>query len=580
MLSAIACLCLLPPPDLTTKPVTLRLANTSYGELCQALSDQLGAQFKVAGTISDRKITVFCKERPFSELAKASEQTLGVEWKRTDKGYELTLSASRAKAEERQSRSDDNAIGLALRSRIAYISWYLSQRPEDRENMANNPQAKQPDFGLTAAVRQKLIYGQTFLVPLVAAMGDEVESALSDLLSGQVFAFSSSAGDRLPVFVPQKELAVDPSGPPQRLVLEFQYGLRLLRVWYSLAVADELQTCLWAREIELGGTVGEGPLQAECKAWEDDKAALALSDDTSEVERAQPTSPYLADAFSLAEHFEYLHDRTGRSFLAEGFRLPVSGPRLCGAATLGGYLTALSKVNQSYRAYSRLAGFRLVDNWVCAHHDRWWELQTREVPQRLLEPIEKAYAARRTVSVDEYAQFVGGLTPQQETSFESDVAYLTKFPKVPIRGNCSLLRLWAMLSDPQKRSAATGGLCFTALSAQQKQLFETAVQSVLLCGHWNAATFPAVWRADAGFVKRLVLSYGETPSDPNSLRPDGEPLIDLLGGGRSHPSVDPTAVDLASLQQGVVRGGAEATWTFGIGDEPLLRATLRMRPPE
>jgi hypothetical protein len=239
---------------------------------------------------------------------------------------------------------------------------------------------------------------------------------------------------------------------------------------------------------------------------------------------AIPSPGYLAKAFSMAEHLEYLAKSAGVPVIADAFRLPASYEEYMPAATVGEYVRSL--LSQTMPE-TRGGYFRADHGWLLFKHARYWRQLGAEIPENLYAPIEKQATS---LGLNDYADFAAALTPLQAATFPYRPA-LTRFPRLPLAPGLPGLRLWGSLSPDQRQAAYGAGLPVSAMSPSQRDIYRWAVTELLWLTGLNETFLPLLMRGldsadqlgffmrDAGNGAAPVFSSAQEAMTPNPSIP-------------------------------------------------------------
>lgn len=478
-----------PPPELQDAQVTLALANTSYTDLCVELTKHTKTQFAVVTGIADRKLSVFCDARPISELEQAAEETLGLRFRYKDGKVEVTLDPGIARAEQEQLQTDQEHLLKALKLDLAYLAWFGRLDGSQRRQADDGAIPIPADYRLPEKARKALDVKVFELAPVAVAVAGSLDQYLQGFGRGTTYAFSCVKGDGLPpvdVMYAQPDPTVAESAPMTlRCLAKLDAGPENLRVWNLISTSANGGLVAFPTLLRIAPLPepDAGPLGGKLSSWTE--APTGLTQPLPGKKNVPPCG-YLGKALSLAEHLRALHEWTGVQFLADGYRLPVSRVRWCQAGTLGQYLDELRDGSREEPKIATdanltpIAGYKSVAGWVCASHEAWWALQQREIPERLLRPLEHAFTEEGGVSLAQYADFVCSITPDQEFSLDEFMPYLAKFPLEPLRHMRAVLKFWSCLSDIQKESALHGGLALDRLVGEQRVSLVEALRSMVV----------------------------------------------------------------------------------------------------
>jgi hypothetical protein len=206
------------------------------------------------------------------------------------------------------------------------------------------------------------------------------------------------------------------------------------------------------------------------------------------------------------------------------------------------------------RACSQLFWTRLESDALMARYRAYPLLRPSEIPESLLEPLERKLRAKQEITLDEWAAFATQLTPMQIARADGRVnlagqpAYHeTLVPLDNLIVALPALRFWASLS-PQQRQAALGGerLLLERMTPRQRALFLQAFESPL--PDWADAPFKRyVYESDYGSLSVHIGSQGERITMTTRI---GDPPPPHFRIGRSVQRLDKPLITLPSEDEG------------------------------
>jgi hypothetical protein len=181
-------------------------------------------------------------------------------------------------------------------------------------------------------------------------------------------------------------------------------------------------------------------------------------------------------------------------------------------------------------------------------------LRSSEIPESLLEPLERKLRAKQEITLDEWAAFATQLTPMQIARADGRVnlagqpAYHeTLVPLDNLIVALPALRFWASLS-PQQRQAALGGerLLPERMTPKQRELFLQAFHS-RLPDSTVALRTGYIHEGSCGNLSIQIGSQGETITMTTQI---GDPPPPHFRIGRSVQRLDKPLITLPSEDEG------------------------------
>jgi hypothetical protein len=193
----------------------------------------------------------------------------------------------------------------------------------------------------------------------------------------------------------------------------------------------------------------------------------------------QPPGYFTSDSepgFTLAEHLEYIADHSHVSVIGDAFRILCSWSLFKGAHNVREYLNSLTKAR--FQGRSKLppaVGYcRTKEGWLFVRHHAYWRRLVAEIPESVLQPIEKAAHSKELLSSDDLASFVAELSDEQAAPFNREMSegdeLAIQFSPLMISRAFLSLRLWARLSARQRELADGSGLVLARIDARQREV--------------------------------------------------------------------------------------------------------------
>lgn len=495
------------PPDVLQddlrlgKTISMRKSTASLSEVTHEFTRLLDLPIEVANDMRDRKATVIFKDRPAVDAMRTIAKTLFMEWRKDGRGYRLYLTDASRKLELEQRKHEEAANRKLIMEWAARAAKYehlshadISQHLMDalRKLSSGIPESERPEF---EQVSEDL--AQPTLVSVASALVQSRGSLADRLLKGETIYFSTVAFEgweklkavhltsrfqgveRIPGVSGYGRLRFD--GDTSNLILE-------LITYFERD--GGIRGSAYPFMLHLRSKPHPGPLDKELASWgsDGDQIILARSLNTDGVHFPRPS--YRSALVGVAEHLEYLADTADICIVADAFRQAASGPHPMKVGTVREYLSALKhdpKIDPvlvrglSGWKLSKPGAIRTEDGWLMIRHDQYWRLQDTEIPERVLEKLEKAVRAN-TATLNDYAALASQITGRQRDSFKMDSLALFGFSKLLFRQCWEPLRFWATLSDAQRQRARNGGLDANQLN--NNQLLQ--VRQVIFEGLWRS----------------------------------------------------------------------------------------------
>ncbi len=131
------------------KRVTLAKKAVAFGELLDAIAKETGISISANRSVSDDKLTVFCKDKPLRDLMRLITQHFGFVWERTggesEFVYRLKQPLRNQFLEEELRNKDKNEALLALDKEMESLKKYFDMSPEETRAAAEHAEGKEKE---------------------------------------------------------------------------------------------------------------------------------------------------------------------------------------------------------------------------------------------------------------------------------------------------------------------------------------------------------------------------------------------------------------------------------------------------
>ncbi|GBC95910.1 hypothetical protein HRbin16_01710 [bacterium HR16] len=508
--------------------VTLHHHVISFSDLVRDLQKQTGVTMEVQRDIMDEKATVFVENKPAREVMEKLASVFLLRWERRKAGgYRLVPDADARKWER---------DFLALRERIAdrlWLEWiqkgyrdvqrgrgWIEQRIEELSRREDRPREggrEEKELVPLTAERERLYTLLRWSGYLAAqVLGRSPLLMWARLKRGEIIVASTQpAPGELPLRIDAevlqeilegREQLPDPPSPQAHLVLALSEEWR----WYGHAIffdapgaeyfeasAPELDVRVvlrFADEVvserdfirllipcDFVRPLTQHPLIKRWQVWQTPEESLLKEPALSTpfpVSRPEYPSLGIFGEVTDADLFCWFHTVTGIPVIMDGSRL-VNRYVRPSTDTPARWLWEFTKAIDTTGRYL----IRYEGGYVLARRKVYLDVRQREIPERLLSPIEAKVARGEPQTLDDYAQLAAQLSDKQVRvlpvpaggffsgiAFTSDIATRADLTNL-WQGNVHMARFWASLSPVQKRTLWEGEpLAADSLSPTQKQM--------------------------------------------------------------------------------------------------------------
>jgi hypothetical protein len=450
-------------------------------ELLRTVQDATGVPLYADRAIAEDKVCVLTRERPAHEILTRLAQTLRYAWQpSTDgNGYRLTQPASERAREQSLLRAYEqwriDAVQKPLRETVQLLRRHNRQQleklaadPQSRlspeakgllKEMLTDPKvylAMQTLAALPDSVVSRIAQGETVSFSSHPAPG---EFPLPDALKQQVLEYER-ATTSLPIEKIAVWLAVDPRTLELRYIIYAEYdcgkGATSWEIMRPHAVAED--------------ALAQHPQSAVWREWHSDAAAFRALTPTK-ARAPTLTIPEPIRRSPLVALIRYAREH-GLDLYADAYRLCLFW---------GDERERTPSVDLE-RACSQFFWVRLEGETLMARYRAYPLLRPSEIPEPLLEPLERKLRAKQEITLDEWATFATQLTPMQIARASGwvnlagqPVFHETLVPMENLVVVLPALRFWASLSPQQRRAALEGErLLPERMTPKQRELFVQA----------------------------------------------------------------------------------------------------------
>jgi hypothetical protein len=450
-------------------------------ELLRTVQDATGVPLYADRAIAEDKVCVLTRERPAHEILTRLAQTLRYAWQpSTDgNGYRLVQSASERAREQSLLRAYEqarlDAIQKPLREVMQLLRRYTRQQ---LEQLAADPQSR---LSPEAHALLKWAVDETPVALGLHALATLPDSVLQRLAHGEPIAFSSHPkfGEfPMPQPLRRKVLELYHSVPensvlkaevvffvePRTLILKCAVRVDTGRI-ESTTFFEVMYPSQTAEQI-----LAQHPQSAVWREWHSEAEAFRALKSTP-TRAPMPIVPEPIRRSPLVALIRYAHEH-GLDLYADAYRLRLF---------LGDERERTPQVDFE-RARNQFFWVRLEGETLMARYRAYPLLRPSEIPEPLLEPLERKLRAKQEITLDEWATFATQLTPMQIARASGwvnlagqPVFHETLVPMENLVVVLPALRFWASLSPQQRRAALEGErLLPERMTPKQRELFVQA----------------------------------------------------------------------------------------------------------
>jgi hypothetical protein len=524
-----------------SKSISIHLKMAPLSVCVKEFATQTGVGIYVTPNIKERKVTLIFKDRPAAEAMEMLAKTMFCEWSSESGGYRLEMTHEVINEEIGLLAEEDKVLKERLAAVIEQIRAVAATPKEeliqerdkmnadlDRLRYSRDP-AGQKEFQQIQKDRAKFNWFGWWEVGFALR---NAPSVVDTLAAGTTVFASTGRGQALPLplsAVPGITAAVMVPGADGQMHSELRSATGAVGALRCNPVTGDLEWRSMATGLGPGASGYSGtrasllnsgdaenklynlPLRKRLRKW-----ASTLDTQLLEVKLNQgppPKSPgYMAQAFSVAEHLEYLAEAANIPVVADAYRLPASSEVVMDGTTVGDYVRHLR--DQGMPGVGG-GSFRTEKGWLAFRHPRFWRQLAAEIPESAFAPYEQKIKSGNSLSLEDYASFALELTPWQARVFPYRPA-LTRFPRLPLIGAMPALRLWGSLSGDQREAAYATGLPLAAMGGAQLGLYKDALTELLWLSHVNESFFAVLMGGTVRDDMGLFLQDGRNGAEPGN----------------------------------------------------------------
>ena len=453
-----------------------------FGKLVTATAH---VKVKVDKSIAERKACIFCEDRPLSEVIARLSDTLFLDWVKQPGGYLLRLDPKVAEEETAMLAARDDLSRRQVDVVLHKLANLVNSTPEQLKNRLAQLQSSMQDLqsDKSDAGRERLQEATAeyqLLQPfehsrlrwdagyVLNQAGDSQFSKVEDgkTLYASTLQLAGTYKIKPDALSAYENPAFSTPSPDDFMVLGINYdaeGHNVViqsRACQSTSAQGSTDLIACGEGPEVWDELAKQPLWKRILGWSQ-WPDTAVQETKLDREAKLPPAD-LEGCWTLADNLEWLHDRTGVPIVADSPRAFASFNNPLQAATLKEWATQLmmSSFDPSQNRHMDWVGARMKDGWFMAKDRRYWTRLDTEIPERLIRPLEQKVAAKQALWIDDYAGFVGQLTPRQAAGARDQIVHFPAYPLVSV----DLLSLWYDLGSSNRAATkAEGGVRIASL---------------------------------------------------------------------------------------------------------------------
>ncbi len=500
------------------KPLTIQAKFLPLREFVRFVAEQTGVRLGVDTRYEQEKITLFVKARPAWEVMEQVAEVVDLEWHSAKTGgYFLARGAVRIDQEQKiqKARADrfQHLEKTLFRDyqRFAQLDYpELIRRAESLSaELERIKHLQPPDWQeLFSQLQQELsllepvLFIPTYLAGRITAPWRREQWL--QIWQGRPYIARFPSNDFLPELPPQvlewimlstsyrpKQIHPDLSHPdllqepePQNEPLP-PPSQQVRSVLFFIKYFSDQERLVYGIHAEGGVTLVTShttdPLEAtefiesSMPTTQLDESLKAIS---LTARQEKPKGDYYAEGYTLAEELEWLAEQCEIPVVAQAFRIMRHDAKDLSVFPKSLYEWAQRITEREPYAVEFRNGYLRVRYTIAPL------LRLREIPESHLQLLEKRASEKRSLTIDDYAELVSLLLPEQERFFSNPYVgryYLkpaVRFDFTPLASALPALRFWASLTTNQRQQAIEAvPLFYNQLTLTQQRLFVEALES-------------------------------------------------------------------------------------------------------
>lgn len=541
-------------------PVTLSHKYLPVKQFATLIKDKTGVEILVQAKLQERKMAVFCIDRPLNEVMDRAADAMLLKWEPVGERYRLVEPAEVAAADERVRQAEAKARQQGLRDYCSELARIARMTPAAvKEEIAVREKKKIP-ASLEADANHRILslLKETTVQESRSASGEVAAghvlsqlgaAEVKQLFAGQTIFALSPAVPGLPSLPPNMVLqSFDQNAPPHTsgaLILRMRSnGIQFQRQSLGRKDGGEASGGVtgsdWA-----GGSVFQYKNERDI-AWEGERAADVLSTELTGEPGDLPSDPPKNKTLTMADQLEELHRRTKLPIVAEAFRIPETYWRWTEGATVKEWIE--NRYNEGVYFTSRGYHMRASDGWLMGRKEQRWTYIPREPAEDVVLAANAEVKPSGMLSTEGYSKFASGLTDEQVEAFRNTTEYNVRFLLAPLRDGMTGFRLIGSLNEADRKRLFAGqmlpvrGLPAKAQARYREALAESVWHGIVKDEVYAALlpTAPPLPPTMSLWLLSAADSFWSTAYMPEDLQ---EP--------KQQPNFNSTPVDFQRLQLGV-----------------------------
>jgi hypothetical protein len=476
--------------------ITLGEKRISFASLCEKLTKETGIEITASRSVSDEKITVFCKDKPVRDLLRQVTRLFGFVWERSGKEdsftYKLTEPLKVKLLEEELRNQDRNEALLALERAMDSYKSQLSLSPDEArsqlEGMPNGPAKDrlkklggigwgpmQLYQGLSSDERDTLLKGGRLnFGDTPGTIQESMGKTILDALRGHAFIQGDSPSDRGVSFYGDRDTdsARNEKGKAPG---ELPDAAPFASLELSRSELGEFNL-MGSSGFNLGG-MGASSTVELAKGI----SPSAASPENAKANATKKNEPAFQKTIALdevsdkkkklttADLLEAIHKATGKDIVGDYFTRLYDPAKLFGK----GKTTTFDALNRACDN-ARLR-WEEKDGFVTFRSTDFFNMRLKEVPNRLMDRWSQLRKEKKTLTAEELRE-ISRLTDFQldasgMTQGATELWGLDEWQDVRSENLRPVWRFFDSLPAPQRARMLTEGLSFGGLGLDAQQKF-------------------------------------------------------------------------------------------------------------
>lgn len=485
---------------------------------------------RVDGPIAERKVAIFIKDRPISEVMTRVADTLFLEWVVEKDGYLLRLRPDVEKEEKEVEREETRLVQREVRSAIQNLvelgrktvvgyreAYRIAKQDLEESRRDTTEEGKKRTRELSVDLGRKFPTSSGRVAwDAGYAFAQLNASQIERLFGGEPYFATNVPTPGMGRLAPNPQEMLTENGVEVKqegngmlltglydpVARTFSYNFRVLRNTGGIAgmghTVEPLKSVVLMRELE------KLPLLARLEAWGKERDEAVMKAPLEGL--AKPPEPHPTGLMTQSDLLSWIHTKTGLPIVADAFRVALGHSEFSQNGTVETVLKGIAGQRDA-SVRSPYPYIRAEGGWLMMRHRNSWRRLRAEISERRIE-VAEIHLSRGGSTLEDYAELALSMTPEQAWNAAQRENFIVRFRTDALK-SIPALRVWGSLSADQRKVALGEGLPVEALKgsslAMAKEFVFSFVRTGWVAEDWLTALIPGGSGVPAG--TKLVVRY-------------------------------------------------------------------------